>query len=141
MKKRAAYRIGDAAELVGASVDTFRYYEKIDLLPRLARAPSGGRVFDDHDITRLRFIRRAQAMNFTLAEIGALLELRDRPRRSKAAVRDMARTKVREIDERVDALLALREELSALVGACPGNGSECPILAGIEGPSDAAGVG
>lgn len=141
MGKRATYRIGDAAALVGASVDTLRYYERIGLLPRLARAPSGARVFDDRDITRLRFIRRAQAMNFTLAEIGALLELRDRPRRPKAAVREMAHAKVREIDERVNVLLALREELSGLVGACPGKGVECPILAGIEGSPGAAAMG
>jgi hypothetical protein len=53
----------------------------------------------------------------------------------------MTRAKVREIDERVNALLALRDELNALVGACPGTGSECPILAGIEVSPDAAGRG
>ena len=141
MERSTRYRIGEVAAHVGVSVDTLRYYEKLGLLPRLARAPSGAREFDDEDITRLRFIRRAQAMNFTLAEIAALLELRDWPGRSKSAVRDMARAKVREVDERVVALMTLRDELNTLVGACTGTGSECPILAGIEGSPDAARVG
>lgn len=140
MKRGGWYRIGQVAELVGVSIDTLRYYEKVGLLPRLARAQSGARAFDDGDITRLRFIRRAQAMNFTLAEIAALLDLRDRPRRSKSAVRDMARAKACEIEERIDVLMTLRDELNTLVGTCPGTGSECPILAGIEGSPDAEGM-
>ncbi len=139
MGRSTRYRIGEASELVGASIDTLRYYEKLGLLPRLGRAPSGAREFDDEDITRLRFIRRAQAMNFKLAEIAVLLDLRDRPPRSKPVVREMAQAKIREIDERVAALTTLRDELNSLVGACPGAGSECPILTGIEGSPDAAG--
>lgn len=141
MERSRRYRIGEVAARVGVSVDTLRYYERLGLLPRLARAPSGAREFDDEDITRLRFIRRAQAMNFTLAEIAALLALRDRPGRSKSAVRSMARAKAREIDERVATLMTLRDELNALVGACPGTGTDCPILTGIEGSPDATGMG
>lgn len=132
------YRIGYVAKLIGVRVDTLRYYEKCGLLPRVARTSSGAREFDAEDISRLRFIRRAQAMNFTLAEVAALLDLRDRPRQPRSAVRDMAQAKVREIDERVSALMTLRDELSAMVSACPGTGPECPILAGIEGSTDEA---
>ena len=138
MKNSTRYRIGDVAALVGVSVDTLRYYEKIGLLPRLARAASGAREFDDGDIARLRFIRRAQAMNFTLREITVLLDFRDRRGRSKSAVRAMARAKVGEIDDRVDALLTLRSELKSLVDACPGPDADCPILAGIESPAATA---
>ena len=132
MKARTGYSIGDVAQRLSTSADTLRYYERIGLLPRVARTRSGRRAFDDGDLARLRFIRRAQVMNFTLAEIAALLELRDRRGRSKAAVRAMARIKLREIDDRVAALVALRDELKTLVEACPGPDSDCPILRGIE---------
>ncbi len=132
---KSGYKIGDVAKRLSISVDTLRYYEKIGLTPRVARTPSRRRAFDDGDLARLRFIRRAQAMNFTLAEIAALRELRERRGRSKATVRAMARAKVREIEQRVDTLIALRDELKRLVDACPGPDAGCPILRGLEEPA------
>lgn len=139
MTVKSGYQIGAVAKRLSITADTLRYYEKIGLLPRVARTPSGLRAYDDGDLARLRFIRRAQAMNFTLAEISALIELREHRRRSKASVRAMAQAKVREIDDRVNTLIALRDELKTLVDACPGSDTSCPILRGLEQPSFQAG--
>jgi len=64
-----SYRIGELSSLLGLSADTLRYYEKIRLLPPVTRNASRLRLYDDKDVSRLHFIRRAQRMNFTLAEI------------------------------------------------------------------------
>ena len=132
MKGRNSYRIGEAAQLLDVSVDTLRYYEKIKLLSPLSRNSAGVRIFHQRDISRLHFIRRAQAMDFSLAEIAALLQLRDHPARSKSAVLELARAKALEINHRIETLATLRDELLQLVSACPGAGSDCPILTGIE---------
>ena len=64
-----SYRIGELSSLLGLSADTLRHYEKIRLLPPVTGNASGLRLYDDKDVSRLHFIRRAQRMNFTLAEI------------------------------------------------------------------------
>ena len=69
------YRIGDITSLTSLTADTLRYYEKIKLLPRVARTEGGIRQYDDKDLSRLRFIQRAQKMDFSLAEISKLLNL------------------------------------------------------------------
>jgi DNA-binding transcriptional MerR regulator len=71
-----AMRIGELARRAGVSVQTVRYYEGRGLMPEPDRARSGYRQYDRSDVSRLRFIRRAQEMGFTLAEIGYLLALR-----------------------------------------------------------------
>ena len=73
------YRIGQAAEALGLSVDTLRYYEKRRLLPPVSRNNAGIRVYGDRDMSRLKFIRRAQKMDFSLDEIGQLLSMRENP--------------------------------------------------------------
>ena len=76
MERSRRYRIGEVAARVGVSGDTLRYYERLGLLPRLARAPSGAREFDDEDITRLRFIRGAQATGLWRNSLRARIGLR-----------------------------------------------------------------
>lgn len=81
------WSIGQFGARAGVTADTLRYYEKIKLLPRPLRDAGGRRRYGEADLARLRFIRRAQAMNFSLAEIRSLLNLRERPQ----AARDDAR--------------------------------------------------
>jgi len=71
-------------------------------------------------------------MDFTLAEIAALLELRDAPQRSRPAVHALVRAKLEAIDARLATLRALRRELGELASACAEAGGRCPILTGIE---------
>ena len=114
------------------SVDTLRYYEKLGLLPPVTRNASGLRMFGDQDISRLKFIQRAQKMNFTLAEIGDLLHMREDPQHARDEVRAVAAKKLVEIEEHVGELEILRRELQLLISLCRGAKDGCPIIEEIE---------
>lgn len=129
---RNNYRIGDITRFTGLSADTLRYYEKIGLLPPVNRTVSGIRVYSDQDISRLHFIRRAQKMNFTLAEIADLLRMREAPQKAKKQVREITAKKLAEIDARLKDLRTLRNELQLLVNLCAGSQDSCPIISEID---------
>ncbi len=127
-----AYPIGEVTRRLGMSADTLRYYEKIGLLPRVARNGSGVRRYERADLARLKFIQRARLMKFSLDEIKDLLQFRSDPSGSKAQVRELTRRKLDDIGARVAALQALRRELDLLMDSCTGFGKSCPIIDGIE---------
>ena len=129
-----AYRISDVSRLLGISADTLRYYEKIGLLPAVQRSAGGVRIYRDKDLSRLRFIRRAQAMNFSLAEIGDLLQMREDPQHARDEVRELTRRKLAEVERQLGELDTLRRELQLLVNLCRGTADGCPIIEGIETP-------
>ena len=114
------------------SADTLRYYEKIRLFPPDARNTSGVRVYDDQDVSRLNFIRRAQRMNFTLAEIGKLLEMREDPQNARTDVRALTQKKLQEVEEQLDELKTLRGEMRLLINLCRGAADGCPIIEEID---------
>ena len=122
------YRIGDVAKKTGLSADTLRYYEKIKLLPRVSRNASGIRVYDDKDISRLKFIQRAQKMNFSLAEISDLLKMRENPQNAKDSVRQLTADKLTDIDKQISELTTLQNELRLLLNLCRGSEDGCPII-------------
>jgi DNA-binding transcriptional MerR regulator len=126
------HRIGSISKQLGLSVDTLRYYEKIGLLRKIHRTSSGIRLYNDKDISRLKFIRRAQAMNFSLAEIADLLQMREDPQNARNVVRKLTHRKLREIEERLEDLKTLRDELTLLSNLCAGSEEGCPIIEGIE---------
>lgn len=126
------HRIGDLKTRLGLSADTLRYYEKIGLLPKVGRSTSGIRFYSDKDISRLQFIQRAQAMDFSLAEIAQLLEMRESPQHARPKVRELTRHKLAQISARLGELKTLRNELQLLLNLCSGNLPGCPIVAGIE---------
>lgn len=126
--ERAQYRIGDIARLTGLSADTLRYYEKIKLLPPVHRTASGVRSYDERDVSRLRFIQRAKAMNFTLEEIGRLLEMREDPQHARNDVRELTHRKLEEVESHMKELDTLRRELTLLVNLCVGSKAGCPII-------------
>ena len=125
-------QIGLVSERLGISKDTLRYYEKIGLLPRVARNTSGRRIYDTRDISRLRFIRRAQRMKFSLAEIGQLLEMRDDPQNVRVEVRALTQGKLIEVEEHINELTTLRNEMQLLINLCAGAEDGCPIIEDIE---------
>ena len=129
-----AYRISDVSRLLGISADTLRYYEKIGLLPAVQRSAGGVRIYRDKDLSRLRFIRRAQAMNFSLAEIGDLLQMREDPQHARDEVRELTRRKLAEVERQLGELDTLRRELQLLVNLCRGSEDGCPIIEGIDAP-------
>lgn len=124
----SGYRISEVAARLDLTADTLRYYEKVGLLPRIARNDAGVRIFDNRDISRIRFIRRAQTMNFSLAEIGQLLEMRDSPQTARDDVRELTHRKLAEIENSVAELATLRNELQLLVNLCQSADDGCPIL-------------
>ena len=125
-------RIGELSERLGLSADTLRYYEKIQLLPRVARNGAGQRLYGKKDISRLTFIQRAQRMNFTLAEIGKLLEMREDPQNARTDVRALMQKKLQEVEEQLEDLNTLRNEMRLLINLCRGAKDGCPIIEDID---------
>ena len=133
-----SYRIGDVTKLLGISADTLRYYEKIGLLPAINRTVSGIRVYHERDLSRLRFIRRAQKMKFKLKEIAQLVNMRDDPTHARDDVRILTRQKLDDVEEHLADLQFLRNELQLLLNLCTASEEGCPIIEGIEDQADSA---
>ena len=125
-------QIGNASAMTGFSKDTLRYYVKIGLLPRVARNDAGRRIYDTRDISRLGFIKRAQRMKFSLAEIGQLLEMRDNPQNVRVEVRALTQGKLTEVEEHINELTTRRNEMQLLVNLCANAVDGCPIIEDIE---------
>jgi DNA-binding transcriptional MerR regulator len=126
------YKIGEITKRLGLSADTLRYYEKIKLLPKVSRNESGVREYDDKDISRLKFIQRAQKMNFSLSEISDLLKMREDPQKVRDEVRLLTADKLLEVDEHLQSLTTLRNELQLLLNLCQGSEDGCPIIEGLD---------
>ena len=126
------YRIGAVAKQLKISIDTLRYYEKIDLLAPIHRNSGGIRLYDQSDITRIQFIQRAKMMNFTLDEIKALLKMRENPGQMREDVRELTQQKLDIIELQISALDLLRQELQLLIGSCACSQQGCPIIEEIE---------
>lgn len=121
-------RIREAAETVGLSADTLRYYERINLVPRPARGVGGQRSYADRDLARLRFVTRAQALGFTLEEIRQLLRFRENPARCSKSVRQLAQRKCEALSTQRHAVEQMQRELTLLLDLCSGASDHCPIL-------------
>jgi MerR family copper efflux transcriptional regulator len=125
--------IGPLARQAGVSVDAVRFYEREGVLPKAARTPSGYRVYPPDAVARLRFVRRAKALGFSLDEIAGLLTLSRR--RDVAAVRRAAESRLSEVERKLDELRRVRAGLRQLIKTCPGHGApeDCPILNALSG--------
>ncbi len=121
---------GELAKRGGVNIETIRYYERLGLLPKPPRLTAGYRLFSADDARRVRFIKRAQKLGFSLKEIEELLALQNAPSTTRADVRKRAEAKIADIDEKLRDLTAMKESLEQLTAACSGRGSlcGCPIL-------------
>jgi Hg(II)-responsive transcriptional regulator len=128
-------KIGKVAREAGVNVDTLRYYERRGLLEEPERTRSGYREYPSEAVRLIRFIKRSQDLGFTLHEVEELLRLREDQSATCAEVREAARSKIADIDHKVESLLAMRRALAKLVKSCARNGQtrECPILEALEG--------
>lgn len=124
----------DVARAADVNPETLRYYERRGLLPEPPRSAAGYRRYDAEAVRRLRFIKRAQELGFTLVEIGELLALRADPRADRAAVKAHALAKLADVEARLRDLARMRETLAHLADACDGHGSldACPILNALD---------
>lgn len=122
--------IGTLAKRGGVNLETVRYYERQGLLAKPPRSASGYRLFPEEGVRRIRFIKRAQELGFSLKEIKELLALRVNPKGKSQQVRERAETKIHDIEEKIKTLRSMKKALSQLTSACCGKGSvgECPIL-------------
>ena len=115
------FTTGEVASRGGVNLETIRYYERRGLLPKPA-------------LRRLRFIKQAQALGFSLKEIKELLALRVDPRTSCADVRRRAEAKIADVEAKLRVLRTMKRALVQLTAACAGRGpvSACPILETLE---------
>ena len=127
-------KVGEVAKQAEVNLQTIHYYERRGLLPKPTRTGSNYRLYPEDAVRRVRFIKRAQELGFTLDEIKQLLSLRAAPQTRCADVRERAETKVQNIDGKVRTLLAMRKALIKLIGECSAKApvTECPILEALD---------
>lgn len=126
--------VGQVAKSAGVELSTLRYYERRGLVKPAARRASGYRDYAPDAVRRVRFIRHAQELGFSLADIGELLALRMDTRGNCADVRRRAQRKVSDIESKIISLNRMRSTLEKLIESCSEKAptSECPILDAID---------
>lgn len=130
-------KIGQLAHAADVHIETLRFYERKGLVRADKRTEKGYRLYVLEDVSRVRFIKQAQRLGFSLREVTELLELK-LDRESKCAdVEKRAEAKIEEIDHKIESLQKIRSVLKSLTQACRGSvpSSECPILMAFESPS------
>lgn len=132
--ERETLRIGEVAAQAGVNVQTLRYYERRGLLEKPARRASGYRGYSPDAVQLICFIKRAQELGFTLAEVEDLLRLRGDQETACSEVRTAAEAKIEDIEQKVRHLRAMKRALVALVASCATEGSprHCPILEALD---------
>ena len=124
--------IGRLAKAAGVGIDTVRFYERAGLLPQAARTASGYRTYGDADVERLRFVRRAKALGFSLDEIAELLKLAA-GQGGRAGVKALAERRLRDLEKKIRELTVFRDALAHYARQCSGHGavSGCPIIEAV----------
>ncbi len=127
--------IGTVAREAGVGVETLRFYEREGLIENPPRRRSGYRQYPPETVDRVRFIRRAKDVGFSLREIRELLDLRLSPGATAADIRKRALAKIDDIGAKIRSLQRMKRTLRRLTSACRGRGPlhACPILEALEG--------
>ena len=127
--------IGKLAKMAGVNLETVRYYQRLGLLDEPVKPSDGYRRYTAQQAKRLQFIRRAQALGFTLSDIGGLLKLDNAC--LCADTRELAARKLALIEQRTADLVVMREMLTGLIRQCDARGDSgktCPIIEVLEAP-------
>jgi MerR family copper efflux transcriptional regulator len=131
---RAPLKIGEVAKLSGIGIEALRFYERSGILGRPARTESGYRMYDPEVLERLDFIKRAQVLGFSLDEIKQIISEKQAGANPCEAVRDVVRTRLQELDERMREMRCYRKELAATLAEWDKTGAvEGHICGLIEG--------
>ncbi|GHF19447.1 Hg(II)-responsive transcriptional regulator [Kordiimonas sediminis] len=133
------FTIGKLARQAAVAPETIRYYEKSRLLPPPDRLESGYRVYDSSTVKRVRFIKEAQALGFTLAEIADLLGMTEDEGADCATVNAKAQEKLEEIQKKIGTLRKMQKGLEVLAQRCPADEqplSECSIISHLYGAEE-----
>ncbi|KAA3616802.1 MAG: heavy metal-responsive transcriptional regulator [Calditrichaeota bacterium] len=126
--------IRDISKETGFSIDTIRYYEKMELIENVERSESGYRIFSDEDLKRFLFIKKAKKIGFTLNDIRELLTLRIETDQPCEPVHELARGKLKIVEEKLNELTRIKKVLKELIDQCSPDKStdSCPILRVLE---------
>nr|WP_313090272.1 MerR family DNA-binding protein [Moraxella sp. CTOTU48268] len=125
--------INEVAKLTELSPRQIREYEKLGLLQTIQRTDSGYRIFSDTQLQRLKFIKHARDVDFSLAQIEALLALQDNKQRSNAKVKALTRNHIDELNDKIQRLQSMKATLQGWHDNCLGDGSPtCSILEGLQ---------
>lgn len=130
-----ALTIGKAAKAAGVGVETIRFYERQGLIEQPPRPASGGfRTYSEETVHRIRFIRQAQELGFSLREAGDLLALRTDGAADAGAVRERALAKLEDVEDKIERLGQIRAALRELLEACPGGGplGACSVMEALD---------
>ncbi len=131
--------ISRAARKAGVGVETIRFYERKGLIEQPAKPSAGGfRDYPPESVERIRFIRQAQELGFSLREAGELLSLRADPEADASDIRSHATAKLADVEGKIRRLAQIRKALETLIAACPGRGAlrKCTILETLTAPRD-----
>jgi MerR family copper efflux transcriptional regulator len=122
--------IGMLAKQVNVNIETIRYYERIGLLAEPPRNKSGHRQYSAEEVKRTEFIKRCQALGFSLKEIQEILELRMTPGSTCADMQSRVADKLTSVDRKINELTQIRDALTRLQKKCTGRGpiGQCPII-------------
>ena len=121
--------IGEASKQTGLSTKTIRFYSDLDLIAPRRDPFTGYRSFTEKDLAKLRFLKKARQLEFSIKDCAELLSLFDQPDRSSLYVKIIASKKLKELDAKANELDSLRNQLKVLVERCPGDHQpDCPIL-------------
>ena len=133
MPRSAEIRVGELSRRTGCNIETVRFYERIELLPRPARNASRYRLYEDSDVDRLTFVRRARELGFTLNEVRALLALSaDQAETTCTQVRDLAAGHLADIRAKIADLRAMERALAGAIRRCDaGEPTGCPLIAAL----------
>lgn len=125
-----AMTIGQVAEAADVNIQTIRYYERRGVFPKPRRTPSGYRQYAEDAVSRIRFIKHAQELGFSLKEIQELLGLRVQHGAACDAVERKTRNKIEVVEQKIRDLQRMRHALGQLADACTARRptDECPIL-------------
>ncbi|EKS7196651.1 Zn(2+)-responsive transcriptional regulator [Enterobacter ludwigii] len=130
------YRIGELARLANVTPDTIRYYEKQQMIDHEVRTEGGFRLYTDHDLQRLRFIRYARQLGFTLDSIRELLSIRIDPEHHTCQEsKSIVQARLDEVEARIQELQSMQRSLQRLNDACCGTAHSsiyCSILEALE---------
>ena len=121
--------IGSLAEKTGVHIETIRYYEREDILPKATRSESRRRLYDEGDVRRLNFIHKCRSLGFSLKEIISLMSLVDTGDYTCRQVHDLTLVHTKEISEKISDLRKMEQVLIEMAEHCSqGNVPECPII-------------
>jgi len=125
--------IGKLAKMADIGIETVRFYERQGLIAPPPRSESNYRIYPAEEVARLRFIKRAKALGFTLNEIKELLALSYDPHATRADIKKRTLTKIEHVDRKIRDLTRIKEALVHLAAECDGQGAleGCPILAAL----------